>query len=635
MMKMRRWLNVSTLASLVFLFCGSQLFLVVRTEGFNCLHEASVTYTTKISHEGNLIIQGNEVFEIKDCEYVQTGNITVRDSASLIIQNALLNMSQEWDRQFWIRIENNASFMMTESEISGPHELRIRCIDRANVSISNSTITWMGDHKQGLIELFDSSLLSVAGSTVNYVGSYGESSVEIGDSNVTDSVYVAGGSVVLSHVEVYRVGLAFLASLTNVTIGDLHPDNYGNWDLCKNNTIVNANQNLTLIDALVHNWYVGTWGDYCRIQVTDSLLMGASSAGDFSSVSIIDSTVTLWIQAGESASLNLMNSSYTGGSVLITDQGTITKGWYLDILAKSDSFPIEGAMIEVFYNDNGSLAAQGATVEDGSVRFGLYEKIMRAETTQIVNNYTVRATTQGDVEESAVILTSNEKVEFLFPPMMSAPLISQFKTLFENNTVRMIYPSDQIGKPLVLGPAMLSDWTASGFVYTKLKTVSEGEDTNPSFLNQTTGKPLGSSGIGLVTFGGPDVNMMTYYAETEDNAPIHFMIGTDRFSFTLRNGTSIPGADLPKTVLESEDMFVIEVFEDCDRRYQMIFQGFGWKGTYAAGKYFDRTIYPSLETHNESWTIVKWNDANGDGFVNAPGDGDTYAVVTSGNGHQG
>lgn len=75
-------------------------------------------------------------------------------------------------------------------------------------------------------------------------------------------------------------------------------------------------------------------------------------------------------------------------------------------------------------------------------------------------------------------------------------------------------------------------------------------------------------------------------------------------------------------------MFLIEVFNDSYGRYQMIFQGFGWKGSYAAGKYFDRTIYPSLETHSESWIIVKWTDTNGDGFVNAPGDGDTYTIMT-------
>lgn len=127
----------------------------------------------------------------------------------------------------------------------------------------------------------------------------------------------------------------------------------------------------------------------------------------------------------------------------------------------------------------------------------------------------------------------------LYLSMVPQLKICSFPAMFTHNNVRMIYPSDQIGKPLVLGPAMLSDWTASGLVYTKLENISEGEDTDPSFINQSTGKPFGNPGTGLITFGGPDVNIMTYYAETCDNAPIHFIIGTDRFYFQLKNGTAI------------------------------------------------------------------------------------------------
>ena len=57
--------------------------------------------------------------------------------------------------------------------------------------------------------------------------------------------------------------------------------------------------------------------------------------------------------------------------------------------------------------------------------------------------------------------------------------------------------------------------------------------------------------------------------------------------------------------------------------------GFGWKGTYAAGKFFHTTIYPNLASYNISWIIVKWQDTNGDSFVSNPGDGDTYTVIAT------
>jgi hypothetical protein len=78
-------------------------------------------------------------------------------------------------------------------------------------------------------------------------------------------------------------------------------------------------------------------------------------------------------------------------------------------------------------------------------------------------------------------------------------------------------------------------------------------------------------------------------------------------------------------------MFVIESDRDADGKYVMFTYGFGWKGTYAAGKYFDAVIYPSLQAHTESWIMVRWKDTNGDGFVNTPGAGDSYFAIATGN----
>ena len=77
-------------------------------------------------------------------------------------------------------------------------------------------------------------------------------------------------------------------------------------------------------------------------------------------------------------------------------------------------------------------------------------------------------------------------------------------------------------------------------------------------------------------------------------------------------------------------MFVIESYRDHDGKYVMLCYGFGWKGTYAAGKYLDVVIYPNLEAYAESWIIVRWEDTKGDGFVNAPADGDSYTVIATG-----
>jgi hypothetical protein len=58
--------------------------------------------------------------------------------------------------------------------------------------------------------------------------------------------------------------------------------------------------------------------------------------------------------------------------------------------------------------------------------------------------------------------------------------------------------------------------------------------------------------------------------------------------------------------------------------------GVGWKGTYAAGKYLDRVVFPQLEMYPYRWLIASWEDTNVNGFVNAPGDGDTYTLLATG-----
>jgi len=216
--------------------------------------------------------------------------------------------------------------------------------------------------------------------------------------------------------------------------------------------------------------------------------------------------------------------------------------------------------------------------------------------------------------------------------------LGDFDTLFSNNTsVRMIYPSDNTTKPLNCSAAMVSDWTASAFVYTKLANVTEGLDTQASFVDQTTGKPVGASGTGIISFGGPIVNPVVKYSESNtstplsDRAPIKFYNANGVFYFQYSNGSAISGASMPASAVNgNQDVFVIETFSDGGGRYIMLCYGFGWKGTYAAGKYFDTVIYPNLQSQSESWIIVKWNDTNGNGFVNGPYDGDTYTVIAQG-----
>lgn len=223
---------------------------------------------------------------------------------------------------------------------------------------------------------------------------------------------------------------------------------------------------------------------------------------------------------------------------------------------------------------------------------------------------------------------------------LGRPALEHFDLIFSTNNVNMIYPSENSSKPLGCLPASVSDWLSSMAVSTKLENYHEGLDTESNFVNQVTGKAVGDSGTGIVTFGGRFVNPVVKYAESDTTplagrAPIRFFDGGANYYFQHWNGSSITNAYVPSSIIHSstgynQDMFVIEVYKDGEGRYMMICYGFGWKGTYAAGKYFDTSIYPNLNLQNERWIIVKWDDSNNNGFVNNPGDGDTYTIIASG-----
>jgi hypothetical protein len=214
--------------------------------------------------------------------------------------------------------------------------------------------------------------------------------------------------------------------------------------------------------------------------------------------------------------------------------------------------------------------------------------------------------------------------------------LSDFPTRFASNYVRMIYPSEETSKPLGCAAAMVSDWTASAFVSTKLGEFAEGLDTDSTFVHQAEGWPIGDPGIGIISFGGPCVNPIVKYAESGETppasrAPVRFTIDNGNFRFQDADGTNILGAWLPGSVVnQNQDMFVIETYLDGNGRYILLCYGFGWKGTYAAGKYFDKIVYPNLAAYPFDWIIVSWEDTNGDGFINNPGDGDAYDIIAAG-----
>ncbi len=237
--------------------------------------------------------------------------------------------------------------------------------------------------------------------------------------------------------------------------------------------------------------------------------------------------------------------------------------------------------------------------------------------------------------------TGNKVDSIIFEPWQNTlyhpdALLSDLKYLTFTMNWKTVYPTQETDKPLDTNPAMVSDWLSSAYITTKLESYLEGTDLDPGYVNQETGESIGLEGEGILSFGGPIVNPVVKYAEMDttgmdDRAPIAYYGLYDVNYFLTREGAPIPNAMLPEAVInEDQDMFVIELYMDSKGCTVLLCYGFGWQGTYAAGKYFETVLAPELENHPIEWIIVKWSDTNANGFVNTPNEGDTYTLIATG-----
>ena len=214
--------------------------------------------------------------------------------------------------------------------------------------------------------------------------------------------------------------------------------------------------------------------------------------------------------------------------------------------------------------------------------------------------------------------------------------LSIFHDVFTDTSVRIIYPSESESKPLGAAAASVSDWLASSLLYATVGNAAEGLDIDPAYVDQATGDPVGEPGEAIMSFGGPIVNPVVRRAEAlfrplEDRAPIRFCMEGETLGFRERDGTAIPGASLRLVeVGRGMDLFMIETYSDSEGRHLLLCYGLGWKGTYAAGKFYFKEIHGDPPSYPYVWMVVLWEDLNGDGFVNAPGDGDDYTVIATG-----
>ncbi len=215
-MQGRSWLRVILLGAII-LFLGSS---------YSALPQETV-------HEGDLVIEGDQVFTIENVTYHQRGNIIVRDNAQLIIRNATLVMEMDFANQYQIRVYGNAHAVITDTSIESTSTGYFAMIagNSANVSLTRVRAVSFSVHCWG------DATVNVEDSTLNEFGV---------DGNVTVSLLRTSLSGPIN---------LFFGGQDRVILNSLAPGHYDNWSL-KSDETNQIGFDLTLEDVQVSLWSV-------------------------------------------------------------------------------------------------------------------------------------------------------------------------------------------------------------------------------------------------------------------------------------------------------------------------------------------------------------------------------------------
>lgn len=165
-------------------------------------------YDDSASLEGDLILERNDTFAIRDCFYKQNGNIIVRDNATLIIENATVSVNNS------IILTGNTKFYADHANIFpiGESYVYICFYNESKGKLTNVRIgsgEWLISpsikhlygsevfrYMNSFIQVYDHSLVLIINSQFNYLDCYNSTSVILRNSNITTDIKIEGYSTV-------------------------------------------------------------------------------------------------------------------------------------------------------------------------------------------------------------------------------------------------------------------------------------------------------------------------------------------------------------------------------------------------------------------------------------------------------
>jgi len=348
-------------------------------------------------HQGDLIINGDDVFVIEDERFDINGSIIIEDNGTLILRNAQLNFTQTTNNQFNLTLRNpvngNPRMVADNSTIDSNADLDFSLKGNSTAELNNITIP-----SRVACYPDDTSTLSILNSSyVHTLFAESASSALIIVQNSTIHQWQNYGYTTAPKAQVHNSiidNLLIGSTSINCTISGLHPELVASWNFIENCSVASS----------------------------------GGPGGAVPNITLTNTHVTLWRFAFYSSS-----NVVTIDSAVQTDafgDATIQVFWYLDLHVVDDiNQDVPSANITATY-PNATLAESKLTGADGWTKLLLMEKIQNATGAYPVGLYTVEAAYETYSNTTIVEMTGPQQITLTlegfiipeFPSFLILPL---------------------------------------------------------------------------------------------------------------------------------------------------------------------------------------------------------------------
>jgi hypothetical protein len=314
-------------------------------------------------YDGDLIIDNYKKLVIKNCTWIQRGNIIIRNYGRLRVNSAALKMMMDYWHQYEIFVNDQGLLEIENGEITT--DLPNFHISAREYSKVNLTSSWIN----GLIWCGGSSRIDITYSVVQEL-------------RVSETSKVA-----LSGSQVWRIHPMFVDPYSAGQIGPLRPGLHEYWNLHQNGTVTNVQFDLTLRNVTVDNWAL--YFNY-RSGMTVSQSAIEWITLDFNKISAYIEN----LRPGFYENLNLGSLVFRNSSI---------GSWTADIF-ESATVTIEKSTIGLVLHQDGECSASNSQIQPFTYIADFFGKIHFNET--VITNWVV-------IRGSQFSITGNLKLENL------------------------------------------------------------------------------------------------------------------------------------------------------------------------------------------------------------------------------